>query len=273
MLAVMDTAGGKVRRTALATLLRLAVAVLLMTGLSACAIPPAVTIASLAADGVLLAATGKSKADHGLSLATGRDCSTFRIFDDQNVCQDDVIAQAEPMPAEVARDLDRLRAPASTDAPAPRQALMVAFRSDGPAPLIATQMPRPLDAVEVRSVQVAGLSASLAHGHSSMAVAPGPFKVASTAPYRSPSLVHAGLKAGKVVTAKGSKRPDFGKRLASGKFGKKVAHAGHSLRKGGKGGPLGLKTAKAPAPILGNKVPPRKVSVLKPAKPVLVAMR
>lgn len=79
---------------------RLAAALLLTLGLSACAIPPAISIASIAADGVLLATTGKSKADHGLSFATGKDCLTFRVIDGEDICRDEVVAQAEPPPAE-----------------------------------------------------------------------------------------------------------------------------------------------------------------------------
>ena len=43
-----------------------------------CVLPPAVTVASLAADAVSYAATGKSVTDHGLSAATAHDCALLR---------------------------------------------------------------------------------------------------------------------------------------------------------------------------------------------------
>lgn len=46
--------------------------------LSGCALPPAFTIASLVADAASYAATGKSVADHGISLVLQRDCALLR---------------------------------------------------------------------------------------------------------------------------------------------------------------------------------------------------
>lgn len=144
---------------------RLAAALFLTVGLSACAIPPAISIASMAADGVLLVATGKSKADHGLSLATGKDCSTLRALDGENVCQDIVIAQAEPLPADVGRELDAFRAASrdldqaraasrdldQTRAASPgsgRQALAAAFRAPSVPPVMLVAVaPAPAAAV------------------------------------------------------------------------------------------------------------------------------
>ncbi len=57
--------------------------------LSGCAVPPAVTVASLAADGVSYVATGKSVTDHGLSAATGEDCALLRVVRHQSVCSND----------------------------------------------------------------------------------------------------------------------------------------------------------------------------------------
>lgn len=75
--------------------------------LAGCAIPPAVSIAtSTAADGVLLASTGKTGMDHGLSFASGRDCAVWRAFDGIEICKDapEVIqaAAAAEVPALVA---------------------------------------------------------------------------------------------------------------------------------------------------------------------------
>jgi len=65
----------------------LALAALLPAG---CVLPPAVTLASLAADGVSYATTGKSVSDHGISAATGNDCAMMRpIFTGKAMCRID----------------------------------------------------------------------------------------------------------------------------------------------------------------------------------------
>ncbi len=48
--------------------------------LSGCALPPAITVASLVADVVSYAETGKSIADHGISLVLKKDCALLRGF-------------------------------------------------------------------------------------------------------------------------------------------------------------------------------------------------
>ena len=51
--------------------------------------PPAVTVASLAADGASYAATGKTLGDHGISVATDRDCAVIgRLIDGRPICVD-----------------------------------------------------------------------------------------------------------------------------------------------------------------------------------------
>jgi len=65
------------------TLLVLATMPLLMGG---CAIPVAVSIASYAADGVLLLTTDKAGSDHLLSLGTGQDCAMWRVVKGREVC-------------------------------------------------------------------------------------------------------------------------------------------------------------------------------------------
>ncbi len=52
----------------------------LTTVLSGCALPPAITVASLVADAVSYASTGKSVADHGISLVLQKDCALLRGF-------------------------------------------------------------------------------------------------------------------------------------------------------------------------------------------------
>ncbi len=69
--------------------------------LSGCGLPPAVMIASYAADGVSYVATGKSVSDHGISEVTGRDCALWRVIKGQAVCKDEPTPRANPAPVEV----------------------------------------------------------------------------------------------------------------------------------------------------------------------------
>ena len=69
--------------------------------LSACGLPPAVMIASYAADGVSYVATGKSVSDHGISEVTGRDCAVWRVIKGQSICKDAPTERADPAPVEV----------------------------------------------------------------------------------------------------------------------------------------------------------------------------
>ena len=69
--------------------------------LSGCVLPPAVVIASYAADGVSYVATGKSVTDHGISGVTGRDCAVWRVIKGRPICKDEPTERAEPAPVEV----------------------------------------------------------------------------------------------------------------------------------------------------------------------------
>jgi len=68
--------------------------------LSGCGLPPAVMIASYAADGVSYVATGKSVSDHGISEVTGRDCALWRVIKGKSICQDEPAERADPAPVE-----------------------------------------------------------------------------------------------------------------------------------------------------------------------------
>lgn len=57
-------------------------------------LPPAVTVASYAADGASYAASGKSLSDHGISAVRREDCATWRFFVGRAVCDD----PAHPVP-------------------------------------------------------------------------------------------------------------------------------------------------------------------------------
>lgn len=69
--------------------------------LSGCGLPPALMIASYAADGVSYVATGKSVSDHGISAVTGRDCAVWRVIKGEPICIDQPTERANPAPVEV----------------------------------------------------------------------------------------------------------------------------------------------------------------------------
>ena len=85
--------------------------------LGGCAVPTAVTVASLAADGVSYAATGKSVTDHGLSAATGEDCALLRVFQHRSVCHGDP-ERGKDVPVEIGKASAPPPAPESRPAPA-----------------------------------------------------------------------------------------------------------------------------------------------------------
>ncbi len=90
-----------------------ALTTVLLGVLSACALPPAITIASLVADVASYAATGKTVTDHGISLVLQKDCALLRGLEGE-VC-------LEPDRARTARDLEarnlRYEYPGDTDHP------------------------------------------------------------------------------------------------------------------------------------------------------------
>lgn len=54
--------------------------------LAGCAVAPAVTIASLAVDGLSYATTGKSTTDHALSAVASEDCALMRVLQEKAIC-------------------------------------------------------------------------------------------------------------------------------------------------------------------------------------------
>ena len=69
--------------------------VLVLLGALPGCFPPAVTVASFAADGASYVATGKSVTDHGISVATARDCEVFlRALEGKSICVDRPIQTA-----------------------------------------------------------------------------------------------------------------------------------------------------------------------------------
>ena len=65
---------------------RLAVPFLAMFTAAACALPPVVTVASLAVDGVSYAMSGRTVSDHALSYAVQEDCAVYRAVKGENIC-------------------------------------------------------------------------------------------------------------------------------------------------------------------------------------------
>ena len=51
-------------------------------------LPPAVAVASYAADGASYAVSDKSLSDHGMSIASGEDCASWHFFVGRAVCED-----------------------------------------------------------------------------------------------------------------------------------------------------------------------------------------
>jgi hypothetical protein len=54
--------------------------------LAGCALPPALTLASFAADGISYVATGKSTTDHAISVLAQEDCAMLRALEEQAIC-------------------------------------------------------------------------------------------------------------------------------------------------------------------------------------------
>ncbi len=64
-------------------------ALLMALFLTGCAVPPAVSVASLVADGISYVVTGKSPADHAISAVVHEDCALIRVVKDEEICDPD----------------------------------------------------------------------------------------------------------------------------------------------------------------------------------------
>ncbi|HKX08072.1 MAG TPA: hypothetical protein VJN67_07755 [Stellaceae bacterium] len=87
--------------------LRIALLIALASGATGCVLPPALTIASFAADGLSLATSGKTITDHAISLLAHRDCRLWRLIEGKSICGADasVVAVAKlppPLPIRAA---------------------------------------------------------------------------------------------------------------------------------------------------------------------------
>lgn len=72
--------------------------------LSGCALPPAVSVASLVADGVSYAATGKSTTDHAISAVARQDCALLRLAQGEELCDPEGEALIELVGADASPD-------------------------------------------------------------------------------------------------------------------------------------------------------------------------
>ena len=131
--------------------------------LSACALPPALSLASLAADGLSYAATKKSVQDHALSAAVGEDCALWRVVTGLAICRPN---EAESMAAEVAVEADAPQVSTPEDiqvaqlslppvAPLGTRVGPVASDAAPPAPPVATAptpAPAPAPAIAVEAI-------------------------------------------------------------------------------------------------------------------------
>lgn len=88
--------------------------------LAGCALPPAVTVASLVLDAGSYMTTGKSVADHGLSAVTQRDCRLLGVLEGE------VCAERPAFAPAAAAGLQ----PATALGPG-GSALQLAYRADG----------------------------------------------------------------------------------------------------------------------------------------------
>ena len=69
-------------------MIKITVCALVALSLSGCAMPPAISVASLVLDGISYVATEKSVNDHVLSEVTQSNCAMWRVVKGEFVCRD-----------------------------------------------------------------------------------------------------------------------------------------------------------------------------------------
>ena len=78
------------KRTEFLRALRFAAVAVPLSALSGCALPPIITVVSIAADFASYGETGKTVSDNALSLVTRKDCAMFRAVDNKPICVENV---------------------------------------------------------------------------------------------------------------------------------------------------------------------------------------
>src|SRR5437868_13895415 len=68
---------------------RIAILITLLAGVAGCVLPPAFTIASLVADGISMASSGKTVTDQAISLLAHKDCRLWRLVQGKSICRSD----------------------------------------------------------------------------------------------------------------------------------------------------------------------------------------
>lgn len=81
---------------------RLGVVVAAVALLTGCGLPVGVQMASLAIQGISLAATEKTPSDHVISMVAEKDCATWRALTGEPICSDQQPAESAVMVAEAA---------------------------------------------------------------------------------------------------------------------------------------------------------------------------
>ena len=111
----------------------------LVSGVAGCVLPPALSIASLVADGISVAGSGKTVTDHAISLLAHEDCRMWRLLQGKSICQADttVVATAKLPPP-----LPMRAASPALHAPDPNP-VVAGFIVDEPGAGIAIPFPAP----------------------------------------------------------------------------------------------------------------------------------
>lgn len=116
--------------------------------LAGCAVPPALSIASLVVDGIAVVTTGKSMSDHAISNLSEEDCRMSRLLKGEWICHAEtkVVAAAELPPAPPEPKLTVVAAypryfdpTATARTPAPPPAALAA--RPAPAPAVSAAEP------------------------------------------------------------------------------------------------------------------------------------
>lgn len=86
--------------------LRLGLFIAIAISAAGCVLPPALTIATYAIDGISLVVSGKSVSDHAISVLARKDCRMWRVLKGSPICQPETtvvaVARLPPMPLRAA---------------------------------------------------------------------------------------------------------------------------------------------------------------------------